>query len=194
MSATSWGEATTPSTFAAWARRASRWTFGATSGSSPSAQAVRVVAGQDRHRQQPLAQGGQRAHRGLHHGLAAQRVHGQERDAEPAGRAHRARDRVGDVVVLEVEEDLLAAGGQLADEARPGRGEELAADLEHAHTARERVHEGAGVGLAGHVERHDHALPRLHPPVSGGASGATAPGICSVPTTSESRPRPWRCT
>ena len=61
--------------------------------------------------------------------------------------------------------------------------------LNRPDLARQGVHEAGRIGGAGDVQRDDQPLARVHPPVSGGASGEVAPGISSVPITSVMRAR-----
>jgi hypothetical protein len=131
------------------------------------------VAGEDGDGEQADPHGRQRAHRGLEHLRAAQRVHGHQRHAELGGAAHRARHRIRDVVVLQVEEDLLPARDDLAHEVGSGGGEELVADLEHADLARQAVDHGPGAPGVGKVQRDDQAILGRHPPSS---SAAGRPG------------------
>jgi hypothetical protein len=58
-------------------------------------------------------------------------------------------------VELEVEEDLFAAGHQIADERRANGGEELLADLIKADAFAKLEHQRPGFLFAGNVERHD---------------------------------------
>jgi hypothetical protein len=94
------------------------------------------------------------------HGRPAGGVHGEVAHAERGGRGDRALDRLGDVVELEVEEDVEA---ELFAEAH-GRGaladEELEADLEHADVRRESSCGDARLGQGAVVERK-------HQPLSG---------------------------
>ena len=71
-----------------------------------------------------------RRRRRLHHGPPAERVDGRHGDAQLPRRRHRARDRVGDVVPLEVEKHPVAAGDQLADQRRAFPGHQDRAHLD----------------------------------------------------------------
>jgi len=102
---------------------------------------------------------------------AAARVHGDEADAELSRAADRPSHGVGDVVELEVEEDL-ELGVRLADCPDDGwtlRHEQLETDLEHADPARQGLGQGQRLGLRRYVEGDDQAL-------SGGFGGAHGPG------------------
>ncbi len=92
-------------------------------------------------------------------------VDGEEMHAEPCHLGRRTLDRVGDVVQLEVEEDLLARLHEpLGDgEATPAVNE-LHADLVEADGIAEPVDERQGLVGARHVERGDQAIAsvRLH--------------------------------
>ena len=135
--------------------------------------------------------------RRLHHRPPAEAVHVDERDAEARGARDRAGHGVRDVVELEVEEDLLAACHDLADELGAGGGEDLAAHLEEAHVAGQPLHEGAGGVRLRHVEGHDQAVAGVHahPPgfsVPDASHGRGSPGYSSVPTTALTSSRPCR--
>jgi len=122
----------------------------------PDRHQVRVVqARQHCHRQhrrprhsQPLRLLCRRRRRGAHHLWTATGVDVEQRGAEADRRAHRAGDRVRNVVELEVEEERRGAR-RLDDGADAGGAvgaEELEAEL-HAEP--------------GHLERADHARGRL---------------------------------
>jgi hypothetical protein len=71
---------------------------------------------------------------GMEHGSATKGVHVYELHSRHGGaRKYRAGDGIRNVVKLQVEEDAGAECGYFADGLRPCSGEELAADLEHAH-------------------------------------------------------------
>ena len=102
-----------------------------------------------RMRKRPLA----RFDRGLH-GLRIG-VHGEEARAEPRHALDALRDRVADVVQLEIEEHALAGAGKRLREGKPAGEGELIADL---------------------VERYRIAEPRHHAPAllrTEGRSSAT---------------------
>ena len=56
---------------------------------------------------------------------------------------------------LQVEEDPIAALGQLAHHRRPGGGEQLLADLEAADRAAQRVGQRERLGGRLDIERHE---------------------------------------
>ena len=85
-------------------------------------------------------------------------MHGQEVDAGCGHARHRARNRLGNIVELEVEEDLAAVGEQPADEIHAGGGVQFQADLVEVDARPDSGDEGAGVGGGFHVERDDDGV------------------------------------
>lgn len=77
------------------------------------------------------------------------------------GGADAAGDGVGNVTEFEVEEDGLAARGELLNDPRAGRGEELHADLEPGADAVEAMDEFEGGGFVGDIEGDDEAFASL---------------------------------
>ena len=67
--------------------------------------------------------------RGPHHVGAAHQVQGDRVDAEPLRLTHRVRDRLRDVVELEIEENLAAVAPHDVHGALPVSREQLQADL-----------------------------------------------------------------
>ena len=68
-------------------------------------------------------------------------------------RSHRAGDGVGNVVILQIEKDAIAALHQLVDQRRTDAGEQLFADLECADGAPQAVGEAARLGNSIDVKR-----------------------------------------
>ena len=118
-----------------------------------------VVGGEHRDGEDAQLRAGARVDRRVH-GLRIG-VHGEERRAELRDALDPARDRVADVVQLEVEEDLLAGAGQRAREVEPAREGELIADLVERHRFAEPRHHRLRRGDRGHVERDDQAFARI---------------------------------
>src|SRR5262249_12453890 len=85
-------------------------------------------------------------------------MHGQEGRAEPGDALDTTRDRVADIVQLEIDEDLLALVGELADQRQAAGIAELIADLVEAHAVAEPRHHGFRLRHIGQVERHDQAV------------------------------------
>ena len=125
-------------------------------------QRRRIAARQDRDAEQPeLAPrlgGGSAEHR-----RTSREVHGEEINVQGARRPHRARDRVGDVVQLQVEENPRPGSGRLdfPDDAGPAAGEEFEADFEERHDAAELFDEPERRRFVGNVERQDDFVFRL---------------------------------
>ncbi len=68
--------------------------------------------------------------RGVDHPAATGGVDGQHADAESCGFAHCGGNRVGNVVILQVQKDPPARGHEVAHHARPFGGVELHPDFE----------------------------------------------------------------
>ena len=96
---------------------------------------------------------------GSAHGLRVG-VHGQEGGAERRRRAHALRDRVADIVQLEVEKHLLAGRGEAGGERQTARIGELIADLVEADRIPEALDEPFGLRKGGKVEGDDEAVAR----------------------------------
>ena len=62
--------------------------------------------------------------------MAPARVYGQHPNTQVCGCTHGARNRVGDVVVLEVQKDAVSLLDHSSDDRRPLRREQLTSDLE----------------------------------------------------------------
>ena len=77
-----------------------------------------------------------------------------------AADAHRARDRLGDVVQLEIEEHAPAPGAHQLDRALALGDEQLEPDLVERGSPVEPVEQRGQRGAIGDVERDDHALAR----------------------------------
>jgi hypothetical protein len=92
-----------------------------------------------------------------HHLPPARSVDGHHLDAVLEGRPDRSGHGVGDVVELEVEEDILAQGLELAEERRALGREELQPDLERPGVL-EPADEGDALLLGLHVEGDDDAV------------------------------------
>ena len=161
----SWGEQTTPSRPAALASPARRRTWEATSERQAHFFEVGALeAGENGDPEQDglgiLAALGRGPGRfgGLgHHLPPARSVDGHHLDAVLEGRPDRPGHGVGDVVELEVEEDILAQGLELAEERRPLGREELQPDLERPGVL-EPADEGDALLLRLHVEGDDDAV------------------------------------
>src|SRR5262249_54452389 len=89
---------------------------------------------------------------------AARSMHVEHESAEPHRLAGGALHGVRDVVELEIEEDLASALAHGLHGGRPGRGEELRADLEAARRAVEGVHERDGAVEGIDVEGDDETI------------------------------------
>ena len=85
-------------------------------------------------------------------------MHGQKRRAEVRDLRGGALHRVGDVMQLEIEEDLLARAAQLAHQIEPAAVNELHADLVEADRIAEPLHHGARLSRVGEVEGDDEAV------------------------------------
>ena len=88
-------------------------------------------------------------------------MHRDEAHRPIAQAAHGAAHRLGDVVELEVEEELLAGAGQLVHQREVvAAHQQLEAELVEVHRIAERAHEPARVVGRGDVERCDQAFTR----------------------------------
>ena len=119
-----------------------------------------IHAGQDSDGQQlgvaPLLPGGGRS--GFEHSSATGGVDGEQAGSGGGNGADRARDGVGDIVKLEVQEDAQAALPKPFDEGQTGGAEQLQADLNPAAAVAERVDQRQR-GICGReVERDDEAI------------------------------------
>src|SRR5262249_19172896 len=127
----------------------------------PDLRDVRVgEAREDRHRDEQW-RGRRRGHRltrGAPQRLAAARLPAEPPRAHARSRAASARDGVGNVVELEVEEDFEAALVQALDDGRAFGDEELLADLYSAERRIEARGQRERRVRAGHVERDNDAL------------------------------------
>jgi len=94
---------------------------------------------------------------GFEHGGATGGVDGEELGAEGGDGADGARNGVGDVVELEVEEDGVAAMAEFPDEGGAFGDEELKADLEPVAEVVELTGEGEGGRGTGVIEGDDEA-------------------------------------
>ena len=101
-----------------------------------------------------------RLDRGLH-GLRIG-MHGEERGAEPRHAFDALRDRVADVMKLEIDEHLLAGIGQRVGEGETAGEGELIADLVERHRVAEPRHHGLRRFDRRQVERDDQAVAGLH--------------------------------
>ena len=128
-------------------------------------------AGQHRHRDQQRRRAAPGASRvvdgcagGAHHCRTPRRVHVDHPDAEPRRRRASLRDRVRNVVELEIEEDAKAALDHPAHRLRPGDDEHLLADLQRAMRRIEAIGERQRVHRVREVERDDDfGIRRGHP-------------------------------
>src|SRR5207253_7971576 len=92
--------------------------------------------------------------RGLHDALVA--MHGDERDAAAAQVRHRPRDRLRDVVHLEIGKHLVAALDEPFHELEIAGGhEELEPHLVEARRGAEPLDQRTRFGSARHIERDD---------------------------------------
>ena len=85
---------------------------------------------------------------------------GEKRRAEARDLGDRPLDGVGDVVQLEVQEDLPAGGDEPLDEAEFAAIGELHADLVEAGAVADPRDEPLGLRNVGHVERDDQPVAR----------------------------------
>ena len=89
-------------------------------------------------------------------------MHGEEARAHARHAFDAARDRVADVVQLEIEEHLLAGADEFLREREPARKGELVADLvEHGGLAEPLDHRFR-CGDGRQIERDDQALARIN--------------------------------
>ncbi len=87
-------------------------------------------------------------------------VHGQERRTQFGHALHATRDRVTDVVQLEIEEDLLAGFDKLGDHRQSTGITELIAYLVKGHAVAEPGDHGFRGSDTRKIERHDQAIAR----------------------------------
>ena len=158
--AISCGLAITPARPASRAMAARRSTWSRAVPSTPwRASAAVVEAGEHGHAEQ-VGRGAAQARgfglrrrlRGLHHGESAGAVEGHIAGFEGDHAAHGARDRVGDVVELEVEEERPAYRAHRADALRSVRTKIFEAELEAAHRRRQQAREALGLGPVARIE------------------------------------------
>jgi hypothetical protein len=121
-----------------------------------------VEAGQDRDGEQLHAVAFGRLARRLQHRPAAGGVDVEEGDAEAAQRPDRARDRVRDVVQLEVEEDRWADLAHPPHALRAVRAHELEAELQATDRACERSTKGESAIEVGPVDGAEDGRGRGH--------------------------------
>lgn len=93
--------------------------------------------------------------RGAQHFFAAGAVDGQHEDMVRRGCGHGVGDGMGDVVELQVEEDLPAFTVEKPDDVRADPSEELAANFVDFDVVAQLADDGRGFGKGVHVERHD---------------------------------------
>ena len=96
--------------------------------------------------------------RGAHHGARTCGVEVDHIHIEGGEHGHRFFHGVGDVVQLEIEEDLVAARLDLAHDGRAFGVEELHADLHEGLFAGEAVEKREGLFLAVKIQRDDNVL------------------------------------
>lgn len=82
--------------------------------------------------------------------------------AEFAGSRDRFRDRVRDVVQLEIEEELCAGRPHSPHDLRPGRGVELQANFEKRDVGAELIQERERFARSRHVQSNNDPFPRIH--------------------------------
>jgi hypothetical protein len=116
-----------------------------------------------------------------HHARAAGSVHVHHPHAERRRGSDGRRDRVGDVVKFQIQEDAVAPIGERADDRRPFGREQAAADLESARDVPQRRGELQRAGAALHVQRNQELIHACSFFV-----------VLSVPVSSDSRATPWR--
>ncbi len=88
-------------------------------------------------------------------------VHGQVLDPECPRHPGRLADRGGNVVQLEIEEDLEAVVEHGADGVGPGRGVELQPDLGHPEPGGELTGQAHGLDQIVDIEGQGHLGPQL---------------------------------
>ena len=93
--------------------------------------------------------------RGAHHLAATRGVQREHLDGERAEGLDGLGDGVGDVVQLQVEEDVEAQVGDLAHVVRPVGGEHLEAELHPAEIAAQLAENGRGFFTRWNVEGQD---------------------------------------
>ncbi len=98
---------------------------------------------------------------GLQHFGAARGMDGEERDSERGCAADGAGYGVRDVVKLEVEEDLLTAGHQVADKRGANGGEKLLAYLIEADGFAKLRDQSASLLHVGDIERNDQTISAI---------------------------------
>ena len=101
---------------------------------------------------------GESLKRGAHHGARTCGVEVDHIHIEGGEHGHRFFHGVGNVVQLEIEEDLVAARLDLAHDGRAFGVEELHADLHKGLFAGEAVEKREGLFLAVKIQRDDNVL------------------------------------
>ena len=96
--------------------------------------------------------------RGAHHGARTRGVEVDHVHIEGGEHGHRFFHGVGDIVQLEIEEDLMAARLDLAHDGRAFSVEELHADLHKGLFAGEAVKKCEGLFLAVKIQCDDNVL------------------------------------
>jgi hypothetical protein len=86
-------------------------------------------------------------------------MNGEKRNSQRGCAAHRSGNGIRDVVELEIEEDLFAAGDQIADERRANGGEELLADQKLTPSPSRRTSARAFSSLATSSATINRSLP-----------------------------------
>ena len=137
--------------------------LGGGGGDADAGQFVRVHAGEDGDGEEAWGAGGAGGFGcGGHHGGAAAGVDGEEGGSGLGGGADGAGYGVGDVVELEVEEDVEAAVAELVDDAVAGGVVELHADLEPLAGFAEAVDQIERLLFVGEVECYGELVFGVH--------------------------------
>ncbi len=98
---------------------------------------------------------------GSQHLATARGVHGEHADAQLGGLADGCGDGGGDVVILEVEEDLPAGADEIADYLRAFGGIELHPDFVAEGGIAHGRHDLVGGGRGRYIQSNDQTLTRI---------------------------------
>ena len=109
-----------------------------------------------------------------HHGPASRGMDIEHEDAEPHRFPRRPLHGIGNVVELEIEEDLTATLAHRFHGGRAEGGEELGADLEAGDLAGEGIDESHRAIDGIHVEGHDQTVLRIAGHSSPGAAARSS--------------------
>ena len=188
------GEHTIPPAPASNDRAARRWTSDSISatGRAPDPGNLRIVEGrQDRHRQNgdpPVRRPSGR----LDHPLTPRRVHGKEPHVQVGGGADRSRDRVGDIVELQVEKDVLPSLTERPYHSRAARSEQLEPHLIEGGLGAKALDQLKSGIEAVHVEGDDDPVVHDSEGTGRGAAAARAGKTWGAVLLARATPRATR--